>query len=165
MERSVPTITHSIMDLEATSPLFDQRPAQHRVRHQVLKQRSFSLFLALLAVASLVVTIFFAYNCSLPQPLSSKLMFQNPSRSILVLNFLSQITMFCLAELTFCVLSVLRWAFTSHPSGTPAYTFLALSRATNLAGVLYLITGKGPKPGRLQRDGHRIWGIQRYVSL
>jgi hypothetical protein len=151
--------------MEAASPLFDQRPAQHRVRHHVLKQRSFSLFLAVLAVASLSVTIFFAYNCSLPQPLSTRLMPQSPAKSILVLNFLSQIAMFCLAELASCVLGVLGWAFASHPSGTPAYTFLALSRATNLAGVLYLITGKGPKPGKLQRDGHRIWGIQRYVPL
>lgn len=151
--------------MELDSPLFDERPTQHHVRHQILKHRSFSMFLALFAVASLAVTIFFAYNCSLPQPLSSKLMFQNPSRSILVLNFLSQITMFCLTELAFCVLSVLGWAFASHPSGTPAYTFLALSRATSLAGVLYLITGKGPKPGRLQLDGHRVWGIQRYIFL
>ena len=163
LEQSLPTITRSVM--EATSPLFDQRPAQHRVRHQIFKQRSFSLLLALFAVASLAVTIFFAYNCSLPQPLSSKLMFQNPSRSILVLNFLSQITMFCLSELAFCVLSVLGWVFASHPSGTPAYTFLALSRATNLAGVLSLIVSKGPEPGRLQPDGHRVWGIQRYISL
>ena len=148
--------------MEATSPLFDERPAQPRVCHQALKQRSFSLFLSLLAIVSLSVTIFFAYNYSLPQPLSSKLVFQNPGRSILLLNLLSQISTFCLAELASCVLSILRWAFAgSRPSGTPAYTFLALSSATNLAGVLHLLPGKGPKPGRLQWDGHRVWGIQR----
>ena len=149
--------------MEPDSPLVDQHPVRPRVRPRVLKQRSFSLFLALLAVASLSVTIFFAYNCSLRQPISSTLLFQNPGRNILVLNFLSQITTFCLAELAFSVFGVLAWAFASHPSGTPAYTFLALSRATNLVGVLYLITGKGPKPGRLQPDGHRVWGLQRYL--
>jgi hypothetical protein len=159
----LPTILRSVM--EGASPVFDERPIQHRVRHQVLKQRSCSLFLALLAVSFLSITIFFAYNCSSSRPISSKLMFTKPASNILVLNVLSQVAMFCVAELALCVLDVLRWAFVSRPSGTSAYTFLALSRATNLAGVLYLILGKGPNPRRFQRDGHRLWGVQRYSSL
>ena len=144
-------------------PSSTKRSERRRVRRQILKQRSFPLFLAVLTVVSLAVTIFFAYNCSSPRPISSKLIFKKPANSILALNVLSQITMFCLAELAFCALDVLRWAFASRASGTPAYTFLALSRATNLAGVLCLMCGKGPNPGRFQPDGHKIWALQRHV--
>jgi hypothetical protein len=147
--------------MEDNRLLFERSSAHHRVRRQALGQRSFSLFLALLAIAFLSVTIFFAYNYSSPQPISSKLMFKEPGHSILLLNILSQMTMFCLTELAFCVLDVLRWAFASRCAGTSAYTFLALSRATNLAGVFYLIFGKGPKPGGFEGDGHRLWGLQR----
>jgi len=153
------------IDEEAASPIFHPRTANHRVRHQILQQRSFSVFLAFLSTLCLSITVFFAYNCSLPQPVSSKLMFKTPGNSVLVLNVLSQVTMFCLAELALCVLGVLRWAFAIRPFGTSAYTFLALSRATNLFGVFYLILGKGPKPGRFQKDGHRVWGVQRYDLL
>ena len=157
--RRLPSPIGSVM--EDVSPLSDSEIPRHRVRHQTLKQSWFYLSLALLSAVCLCITVFFAYNCSLPTPISSKLLFKRPGTSILVLNVLSQVTMFCLAELALCVLGVLRWAFVSHPYGTPAYTFLALSRATNVAGVLYMILGRGPRPGRFQRDGHRVWGIQR----
>jgi len=146
--------------MEEGSPLFEERPIQ---RCQVLQQRLFSLFLALLAGTFLSITLLFAYNCSSIRPISPRLMFRKPGNSILLLNVLSQFTMFCLAELAFCVLDVLRWAFASRPSGTSAYTFLALSRSTNLAGVIYLLLGKSPKPEKLQTDGHRLWGLQRYL--
>jgi len=148
--------------MEGDQLLFEPSSGHHRVRRQALRQRSASLFLAFLAIAFLSVTIFFAYNYCSPQPISSKLMFKEPGNSILLLNLLSQMTMFCLTELAFSVLDVLRWAFVSRSSGTSAYTFLALSRATNLAGVLYLIFGKGPMRRGFEGDNHRLWSLQRY---
>lgn len=122
----------------------------------------FVLLLAILTIMSLSFTIFFAYNCSLEQPIFPKLLFQSPSRSIFVLNVASQLTIFCLAELTMSVLEDLRWSFASSASGTSAYTFLALSRATNIVGVIFLIMRKG-KRRMFRRDGHRLWGCQRFL--
>lgn len=104
-------------------------------------------------------TVFFAYNSSLEHPLSTKLIFDRPEKSILVLNIASQLTIFGLAELTSCVLEAIRWAFACSAAGASAYTFLALSRATNAVGVLCLVLGNDNQNGG--KDGHRLWGGQR----
>jgi hypothetical protein len=130
-----------------------------------IRQQRFTLFLAIFTAISMIFTIFFVYNSSLEQPFATKLIFERPERSIFVLNIASQITIFCLAELTTSVLEATRWAFACNDSGTPVFTFLALSRATSIIGVVCLLLGKGPKPATLQRDGHRLWGSQRYVFL
>src|SRR5271169_3146244 len=119
-----------------------------------------TLLFALLTIISLSFTVFFAYNSSLEHPVTSTLIFHQPTRSILVLNILSQVTIFCLSELTSTILDALRWAFVCSASGTSAYTFLALGRATNVIGVLSLILGSGTE-SFFQRDGHRLWGCQR----
>jgi len=148
--------------MDDASPLFDERPTPNQVSHQALRQHLFSLLLAVFTVGLLLATILFAFNYSLLRPISPNLLFKNPVNSVLLLNVLSQVSMFCVAELAFCLLDVLRWALASRSSGTSAYTFLALSRATNLFGVLYLIFRKGPDTGRFHLDGHRLWGLQRY---
>jgi hypothetical protein len=133
-------------------------PTPNDFQSPLRKQRS-TLILATLTVGCMAFTIFFAYNSSLELPISSKLIFNRPEKSILVLNIASQITIFCLAELTTCVLDAIRWAFACSVSGASAYTFLALSRATNVIGIVCLLLGRdNQEPGR---DGHRIWGGQR----
>lgn len=138
-------------------------PLPDRVPDSPIRRQRLTLLLAVLSVASMSFTVFFAYNSSSEQPVSSMLIFERPERSILVLNIVSQITIYCLAELTLSVFDSVRWAFACSTSGISAYTFLALSRATNVIGVLYLILGNGVKPGTIQGDGHRLWGGQRYV--
>ena len=110
-------------------------------------------------------TIFFAYNSSLPEPISRKLIFTKPERGILVLNLASQMTIFCLAELTSSVLEVLRWALACTVPGISAHTFLALGRSTNIAGVLLILFGRGGKTRAMQRDSRRLWGSQRYIHV
>jgi hypothetical protein len=126
------------------------------------RKQPFTLLFALLTTICITFTSFFAVNGSLEKPLISKLVFEKPERSILVLNIASQISIFCLYEFTLSVFDAARWAFASSASGTSAYTFLVLSRATSIAGVLYLMCGKGPEPNQIRRDGHRLWGSQRY---
>lgn len=126
------------------------------------QKQPFTLLFALLTTICITFTAFFAVNSSLEKPLISKLIFEKPERSILVLNIASQISIFCLYEFTLSVFDAARWAFASSASGISAYTFLVLSRATNIVGVLYLMWGKGPEPKQIQRDGHRVWAFQRY---
>jgi hypothetical protein len=147
--------------LTERSMLFPERravPAQNDFQSPLRKQR-YTLILATLTAGCMAFTIFFAYNSSLELPISSKLIFNRPEKSILVLNIASQITIFCLAELTICVLDAVRWAFASSVTGASAYTFLALSRATNVIGVICLLLRRDDQ--KIGRDGHRIWGGQR----
>ena len=106
-------------------------------------------------------TIFFVYNSSLADPYLSDLVFNRPERIILVLNVLSQVTVFLLAELTIAALEAVRWAFVCSPSGISAVTFLSLSRATNLMGTINLMGATGSSPWKFQNDGHRLWGMQK----
>jgi hypothetical protein len=126
----------------------------------VQKQR-WTLLLAVFTCGAMIFTVFFAYNSSLAVPLSTKLIFDKPATSVLVLNVASQVTIFCLAELTICVFEAIRWAFACSSRGVQGYTFLSLSRATNLLGVLCLLTGATTSKQPLS-GSHRLWGSQRY---
>jgi hypothetical protein len=126
-----------------------------------LRQQRYTILISIATAASMSFTIFFAYNSSLELPVAPDLIFERPERTILVLNVASQITIFLLAELISATLEAARWAFACSASGASAYTFLALSRATNLVGVLCLLGGHGPQPKKFERDGHRLWGSQR----
>ena len=127
-----------------------------------VRQQTFTLIIACGTALCMAFTIFFAYNSSMERPVSIAFIFQNPERSILALNVLSQVTIFFLSELTTSVLEATRWAFACSASGASAFTFLSLSRATSLVGVLCLLMGSGPTPYKFERDGHRVWGGQRY---
>jgi hypothetical protein len=123
--------------------------------------QAFTLGLTVITALMIALTIFFAYNSSAERPLTRTLIFTNPSTNILVLNVLSQLSIFCLSELTTWVFAAVRWSFASSLSGIPAYTFLALSRATSSIGVLTLLLGRS-EPGYAKRDSHRFWGGQRF---
>lgn len=120
-----------------------------------------TLSVACITSLCMAFTIFFAYNSSLEQPYSSLFISKKPERSILILNVASQLTVFGLAELTISVLEAVRWTFASSTSGISGLTFIALSRATNFVGALYLWMGIRRTPSKLRLDGHKIWTGQR----
>jgi hypothetical protein len=146
-------------------PLSPSSPALplDRSHHSPFRRHLFTLLLALLSAITLSATVFFAYNSSLENPFSARLIFEKPERSIFVLIALTQITIFFLYELTSTVFDTLRWVFACGDSGISAPTFLVMGRATSIIGVLFLILRKGAKPRRIQRDGHKLWGCQKYV--
>jgi hypothetical protein len=136
------------------------RVGRQRGEYPARKHR-FTILMAILTTIILGATIFFAFNCSLAQPVSPALRFDLPERNVFVLTLLTQLTIFSLAELTSTVLDLVRWAFSCSAQGVPAFTFLALSRATNVLGVLYLVLGKAQSSRGFQASGHRLWGCQR----
>ena len=134
-------------------PLDRSRRIEYEFHESPFRQQRFTLLLAVLTAICMSFTAFFAYNSSLEHPISSKLIFENPERSILVLNIASQVTIFCLAELTSSVLEATRWAFACTCSGVAAYTFLALSRATSSRWSAMSYPGKRCK----SRDSSTRW--------
>jgi hypothetical protein len=141
-------------DIERTSakPEF----SKSRIRSQVI-----AFIIAFITAICLTTTIFFAYNVSLEQPRLPSLVAKSPERTILILNVLSQVTLFFLAELTSLVLEASRWALACSPTGTSALTFLTLSQATTLLGAFYLSFGSDRLGGRFDRHKHKLWGGQR----
>ena len=126
-----------------------------------IRDRSIAVLAAIITTVCLTATIFFAYNSSLDHPILTSLVAKSPQRTILILNIMSQVTLFFLAELTKLVLEATRWALACSENGTSALTFLALGQATGLLGALYLSFGPGDIGGKVERNGPRVWGIQR----
>jgi hypothetical protein len=129
------------------------------------RNKFITFMITITTAVCMTFTIFFAYNSSLEHPHMASLVAKTPGRTILILNLLSQITLFFLAELTALVMDATRWALASSTSGTSSSTFLALSQATSLLGTLYLSFGTSKIGGGFERNGHRVWGVQRYTDL
>ena len=125
------------------------------------RKHRFTILMAVVTSLLVGATIFFAYNCSLAQPVAPSLRFAVPERNVFVLTLLTQLTIFSLAELTATILDLVRWAFSCSASGVSAFTFLALSRATNVLGVVYLVLGTTRSSRGFGTAGHRLWGCQR----
>jgi hypothetical protein len=120
-----------------------------------------SWILALLSGLWMIFTIIFAFNCSLPKPFATWLLPSRSEDALLILNVCSHATVLLLTALTSGAFEAVRWAHAASKNGIPALTFLGLSRATGLLGVLSLFIG-GDKRGFLKRDGEQFWGTQRY---
>ena len=84
-------------------------------------------------------TVFYAYNAMLNDPLSKKLIFPKASRTILILNALSHITVLLLQLIASNVFDAVRWALAGINKGVSSFTFNVLSRATGPLGVAYLL--------------------------
>lgn len=79
-------------------------------------------------------------------------LFLSPANTNLLITVLSQVFGQLIQALFKNVFDVLRWQLASRERGVPLPTFLQLSGATKLLGVLTLIAVKG---------NHHIWGLQR----
>jgi hypothetical protein len=77
----------------------------------------------------------------------------DPSKTVLLVSALSQSFVLLLQFLLSCVFNNLRWQLAARDSGVLVSTFLGLSRATSLWGIVML----------MRRRIHVIWGIHRYA--
>jgi hypothetical protein len=117
--------------------------------------------LAVLSLGWTVFTIVFAFNCSLPKPFSDWLLPSKSQNTLLALNIFSHGVVQLLGELALRAFDTLRWALATSKKGIPARSFLGLSSATGLLGVLYVCTW-GDRGGSFKCDRPQYWGISRY---
>ncbi|KAH0559350.1 hypothetical protein GP486_004138 [Trichoglossum hirsutum] len=131
------------------------------VRGSVLQSKSKQLRLSWVsALGTLLLSVFatfYAWSVLVSvDPALAPLQSLSPGKTVWVVNILSQATAFSILELLNVVFEALRWTLASGISGVQITTFLALSRATPLLGVVSLCLVKG---------AHRLWCIQRLLVL
>jgi len=85
------------------------------------------------------------------------LLFQ-PSRTLLVVTIMSQLLGLLINELFISVFEALRWQLASRKGGVHVTTFLGLSKATSLFGVLRILYTGGIAD-------HVWWCMQRYTLI
>jgi hypothetical protein len=122
------------------------------VLHPKWQQYRTYFVLFLLAVVSLTGTMVVAYLSSSTQPIAA---FSNPKTTVLALTIGSGVSVFLLGQLVSSGLERLRWTLAASPDGIDLATFVGLSRATGILGVLSLVFSNN-------QPGPPKWCIQRY---
>jgi hypothetical protein len=111
----------------------------------------------------LAFTVTFALNCSMSKPFVMSLLPSRSETTLLILNVCSHGSLLLLTLVTSRAFESVRWALAASKRGIPFKSFLGLSRATSLFGVINLLLD-GECNGFASIDGQKFWGIQRYIS-
>jgi hypothetical protein len=109
--------------------------------------------IAILSVIVTVFTIWYSYRVMVDQNSLPSVLQRQPGSTVLVVNVLSHAVAFLCWALFTDTMEALRWALACRPEGVLLTSFLAMSRATPMAGVTFLCLSNG---------SHRIWALQRY---
>jgi len=116
------------------------------------KQLRWTIFLFFLTFVLSVLTFLYIYAALIAQhPSLGRLLF-SPSRTIFVVGLLAQVMALLITQLFDNVFDILRWQLASRDGGVRTTTFMGLSGATSLPGLLMLLPVKGP---------HIFWCSQR----
>ncbi|KAK3376885.1 hypothetical protein B0T24DRAFT_665745 [Lasiosphaeria ovina] len=110
---------------------------------------------ALLALGTTAVTVWYSQRVMVDRTELPSSLRLSPGLTVLAVNVLSHIVAFLVFSLCGDVLEQVRWAFACRPEGVLLTSFLAMSRATPVGGVLYLCRVRG---------WHQLWALQRILS-
>jgi hypothetical protein len=133
------------------APLLTSSLSEGFVIQPKYKQYFIDVLLLVITFFVVVGTIALAFQSSSFQPSSP---FSTPEKTIRALNIGSIFSVLLTGELLTTTCDKLRWALAATDSGLGIASFLALSRATGLTGVLNLVFAD-------QNVGHRKWCGQR----
>jgi hypothetical protein len=114
------------------------------------RQEFMTWILSAFPIGSFALTVLFAWNANSGQHADTRFLFQDPGRTILVLQVLTNITTICMAELAMSAYEAvhpsscdsdlkIRWAMATR--GTRLSDFIALSRSTAFYGQMCLLFG------------------------
>ena len=110
--------------------------------------------IACLTLIASAVTTYYSTRVMVDQRELPSALALSPGRTVLVVNVLSKLTAFLSLSLFTDIIEALRWTLACRAEGLLLTSFLTMSRATPIMGVLYLCKIPGL---------HQIWAIQRYV--
>jgi hypothetical protein len=118
-----------------------------------IKQLKWIVFFYVATAFLLVLLYMYIYEVLVSQdPHIGRLLF-SPTKTLLTVSILSQSFILLLESLVSSVLDTLRWQLASGDNGIPVSTFLGLSGATSLWGVIVLMC----------HCGNLRWGFHRYL--
>jgi len=107
---------------------------------------------AILALGCSAATVFYSSRVMVNEAALPRVLQHSPGTTVAVINVLSHIVAFLCMTLFTDTMEALRWALACRPRGIPLTSFLAMSRATPITGVLYLCRVRG---------SHQMWAMQR----
>ena len=111
---------------------------------------------AALAIFASSFSVYYSYRVMVDQEALPSYLILEPGTTVLVVNILSHVAALLCWSLFRDTMEALRWALACRHDGILLTSFLAMSRATPVMGVLYLSLTKG---------AHQIWAVQRYDKL
>lgn len=116
------------------------------------KQFKWTIVLFFVTVPLFAVSFLYIYAALIAQhPKLGRLLF-SPSQTIFVVGLLSQAIALLITHFFDNIFDALRWQLASRRGGVRTTTFLGLSGATSLLGLITLICVGGP---------HIVWCVQR----
>jgi hypothetical protein len=121
-------------------------------RLQSIVRQSYQDFaLGACAIPCCFITLLYAYGATLGSP-SLQRLYQDTSFTIFLLWVLSQLSVFLVRQLVSSTFERMRWALASRENGILLTSFLGMSPATTLSGVLRLLVFSGEST-----QGGKIW--------
>lgn len=112
-------------------------------------------------------TVYYSWNASFTSNPSSTFLWNQPDNTIFSINLLSYISTVLVTKLIDATCDQMRWAKSSKTRGMKVLSFLALSPATSVTGLIHLLFSPVPRVAApiIESIGHRLWSFQRYTFI
>ena len=135
----------------------------------VARQSYLELALGAFAIPCCIITLLYAYGSTLEMP-KPRALYLDTGFTIFILWTLSQASMLTVRQLVNTTFDRMRWVLASKKAGILLTTFLNMSPATTLLGVIRLLVFSGKikeKSTNWERFKNKLqlWIIQRFVSI
>jgi hypothetical protein len=129
-------------------------PNQTCVLDSKFKQHYATWLLAFFAASSLAISTWIIYVTFISRKQVPSYLRLSQGHTVILVNVLTHVVAYLVWQLVDSAFEALRWAIASRTTGIPVMSFLAMSRATGLLGVLDLLRVPG---------WHIIWCVQRCI--
>jgi hypothetical protein len=109
------------------------------------------------------ITVYYCWNASLASSPSARFLWNQPETTVFTINLLSYISTVLVSNLVSYTGDQLRWAKSCREEGFSFLSFLALSSATSVAGLVHLLFSPRPSVNSSKaKIKPRWWSLQRY---
>jgi hypothetical protein len=125
-----------------------------------------TLTLVVISISVTGFTVYYSWNASIALNPSQRFLWFQSDATVFTVNILSYIATVFVNALIDATCDDIRWRHSSREKGIPVLSFLALSSATSLWGLIHLLFSPVPRiQSTSQSMSHRLWSLQRYVTL
>jgi hypothetical protein len=147
-------------------PRYVERTGGTRLQ-SIVRQSYQDFILGAFAIPCCFITLLYAYGATRGSP-SLQNLYKHTSVTIFLLLLLSQLSVFLVRQLVNSTFERMRWALASGEKGISLTSFLGMSPATSLSGVLRLLVFSGDRGRRSEKIWTKVskkvqwWIAQRF---